>query len=157
MNKPPGWVGRKGLFFQKKQFLLFGLLFFALLFSLITFLFTWGGKEEMKSKLISPEVLSKIHQERAKAQKEHAEFIKTPAGKIWERHPYWDRPACQKIAEGQVFLGMNKEMAREAISSPVEVKIEKHGDTLYEEWTVGGKDKMILKFEGNVLISIQQR
>ena len=101
--------------------------------------------------------LSKIDQERAKAQKDHEEFRKTPAGKIWERHPYWDRLTCQKIAAGQVWPQMSKEMAGVAVGPPEKVRTEKRGATLYEEWTVGAKEKMVLRFEDNTLISVERR
>ena len=114
-----------------------------------------GG--EPGTNLIPASVLSNLDQERAKAQKDHEEFSKTPGGKIWERHPYWDRLTCQKIAAGQVWPEMSKEMARVAVGPPKEVKTEKHGETLYEEWTVEGKEKMVLRFEGNVLIAVERR
>ena len=123
-----------------------------LLFLLITRL---GG--DPKTDLIPASVLSKIDQERAKAQRDHEEFGKTPAGKIWERHPYWDRLTCQKIAAGQVWPEMSKEMAGVAVGPPEKVRTEKRGETLYEEWTVEGKEKMVLRFEDNALISVERR
>ncbi len=38
-----------------------------------------------------------------------------------------------------------------------EVKTEKRGETLYEEWLVEGKEKMVLCFEGNTLIAVERR
>ena len=75
------------------------------------FFFSFGGKKEKKG-LIPPEALSKIRQEKADAEKEFAEFSETPAGKLWQKHPYWDPAACRKIAEGLVFPGMSKEQAK---------------------------------------------
>ena len=141
------WKNRSPIFLFLGLFLLGTLLFL---------LISPPGKDR-KTNLIPASVLSKLDQDRAKAQKDHEEFTKTPAGKIWERHPYWDRLTCQKIAAGQVWPEMSKEMAGVAIRHPKKVRTEKRGETLYEEWTVEGKEKMVLRFENNVLISVERR
>ena len=79
---------------------MFWVVLFALLVS-VAILFYFRPTRTAQEKSIPVEALSKIHQEKAKAQKEFAEFIRTPAGKIWEKHPYWDPAICQKIAEAQ--------------------------------------------------------
>ena len=127
-----------------------------LLGTLLFLLISPPGKDP-KTNLIPASALSKIDQERAQAQRDHEEFTKTPAGKIWEKHPYWDRLTCQKIAAGQVWPEMSKEMAGVAVGPPGKVRTEKRGETLYEEWTVQGKEKMVLRFEDNVLISMERR
>ena len=96
------------------------------------------------------DALSRIHQERSRAQKDFAEFVKTPAGKIWQKYPYWDPSLCQKIAEGQVVLGMSKGQVGEAIGDATKVKKKRIGENI-EEWVVEGKEKMVLRFEDNSL------
>ena len=84
----------------------------AALIASVAILFIFRPTRTTQEKSIPIEALSKIHQEKAKAQKEFAEFIQTPAGKIWERHPYWDPAICEKIANGQVEPGMSKEQIK---------------------------------------------
>ncbi len=123
----------------------------------VALLFIFRPTRTQQEKSIPFEALSKIRQEKAKAQKDFAEFIRTPAGKIWEKHPYWDPATCQKIAEGNVEPGMSKEQVKAALGEPRTVKSEKQGEILHEEWTVEGKEKIILQFEDNTLKEIQKR
>ena len=120
--------------------------------------FSSAGKKETKQTLIPPEALSKIRQEKAAAEKEFAEFSETPAGKLWQKHPYWDPAACRKIAEGLVFPGMSKEQAAEAVAKVEEV-VKPKGDKRLEIWMAEGKrkEKWILKFEGATLLSVENR
>jgi len=123
----------------------------AALIASVAILFIFRPIRTTQEKSIPIEALSKIHQEKAKAQKEFAEFIQTPAGKIWERHPYWDPAICEKIANGQVEPGMSKEQVKAAFGEAREVKSERRGEVLHEEWTMAGKEKWVLRFEENVL------
>ena len=123
----------------------------------VAILFYFRPSRTAQEKSIPVEALSKIHQEKAKAQKEFAEFIRTPAGKIWEKHPYWDPAICQKIADGQVEPGMSKEQVKAALGEAKEVKSERRGETLHEQWTVEGKEKLVLRFEENTLKAVEKR
>jgi hypothetical protein len=93
-----------------------------------------------------------------KARQDHAEFLKTPAGQVWQKYPYWTPDICQKIVEGQVFPGMSKEQAREAVGRVMEVR-KKKGDPQAEEWTVESRnlEKMVLKFKGNALAEVERK
>ncbi len=142
--------------FWKKRSPILLFLGLSLLGILLYLLIPRPGREP-GANLIPASILSNLEQERAKAQKDHEEFRKTPGGKIWESHPYWDRLTCQKIAAGQVWPEMSKEMARIAVGPPKEVKTEKRGEILYEEWLVERKEKMVLRFEGNVLIAVERQ
>ncbi len=115
-------------------------------------------REGSEARRIPPEILSKIDQEKAKAQKDFAEFIQTPAGKLWQKYPYWDPALCQKISEGQVSPGMSKEQAREAVGRVVEIRKLK-GEKPLEEWVVEGKgkEKVVLKFDDNALVSVERK
>ena len=123
----------------------------------VAILFYFRPTRTAQEKSIPVEALSKIHQEKAKAQKEFAEFIRTPAGKIWEKHPYWDPAICQKIADGQVEPGMSREQVKAALGEAKEVKSERRGETLHEQWTVEGKGKFVLRFEENTLKAVEKR
>jgi len=123
----------------------------------LVLVFFMGGKSQKPGE-IPPEVLAKINQEKAKARQEHAEFTKTPAGQLWQKHPYWSPDTCQKIVEGQVFPGMSKEQAKEAVGRVIEVR-EKKGDKQPEAWMVESRnrEKMVLKFEGNALVEVERK
>ncbi len=140
---------------KKRSPLLWGLLIVAISVIGLVLAVYYTGKGQ-KPGPISPDILSKIEQEKAKAQTEFAEFIETPAGKLWQRHPYWDPADCQKIADGQIYPGMSKEQAREAAGRIIGSR--KKGENR-EEWEVEGKHqgKMTLTFDGNTLVSVDKK
>lgn len=102
---------------------------------------------------ISDEGWSLIQHEKIKAQKDFAEFIKSPAGKIWAKHPYWPPEICQKIAQGEIFQGMSKDQVKESLNkkSPAKIKIIVNNER--EEWIVEGEGKMVFHFLNGVLHS----
>lgn len=149
-------IGSKNLLLLGRKSPMFWVVVVALLAS-VAVLFIFRPARTLQEKSIPVEALSKIHQEKAKAQKEFSEFIRTPAGKIWEKHPYWDPAVCEKIANGQVEPGMSKEQVKAALGEAKAVKSEKRGEVLHEEWTVAGKEERVLKFEENTLKAIEKR
>jgi len=152
------WFGRrKGLHFWKNRSPIFWILLTFILVGLTSVLITLQFEKGKGSRVIPLDAQSRIEQEKAKAQKDFAEFIKTPAGKVWEKHPDWDLETCRKIAAGQVFAGMSKEQVREAVGSPERVRTNKDKEILYEEWIWEGREKIVLEFENNILKSIERR
>jgi hypothetical protein len=151
--------GRKRMFRLpgNRSALLWGSLAILLSAGLLSGLFFAGGKDQ-KPKQIPAEVLSKINQERADAQKAHADFIQTPAGKLWQKYPYWSREMCERVVEGQVSPGMSMDQAREAVDRVVEVR-KKKGEKDLTEWVAEARnrDRLILKFEGNALVAVERR
>ena len=156
MTKPDRRTGPRGWILGKIRSPVFWALLAIFLGILATVLIPRMADKGKPPQKIPAEALSKIHQEKARAQEEFAEFIKTPAGKLWQRYPYWDPDLCQKIAEGQVLPGMSKEQAKEAVGAPVEVR---RRNQFLEEWVVEGqgKERMILKFEDNVLKTVERK
>jgi len=136
--------------------LLWGSLAILLSAVLLLWLFFADGKSQ-KPRPIPAEVLSKIDQEKADAQKAHADFIQTPAGKLWQKYPYWSPEICQRIIDGQVSPGMSMDQAKEAVDRVVEVR-KKKGEKQPTEWVAEGrnKEKLILKFEGNALVEVKK-
>jgi len=124
---------------------------------LALFLFFPRGEKTTRLSPIPQEALSKIQKTREQAQKEHEDFMKTPAGKIWEKHPYWNRLTCRLIAEGRISPGMSKEQVREALGSPGKIRKKKGPQALYEEWEMTGAEKMVLKFEDNTLVAVDKK
>ena len=137
--------------------LLWGSLAVLLSAVLLLWLFFADGKSQ-KPRPIPAEVLSKIDQEKADAQKAHADFIQTPAGKLWQKYPYWSPEICQRIIDGQVSPGMSMDQAKEAVDRVVEVR-KKKGEKQPTEWVAEGryKEKLILKFEGNALVRVEKK
>lgn len=142
---------------RRRSPLFWGLMTIFLTVVVLALFFFFQGKGQ-KPGPIPPEVLSRIDQERAKSQKDFTEFIQTPGGKLWQKYPYWDPAICQKIADGQVFPGLSKEQAREAVGRVGEIRKTNGGKNL-EEWVVEGKNKerMILRFEGNALVGVEKK
>ena len=158
MIKAPWQGGGKDLIRGSKRSPLFwGLMVTLLTVIALILVFYFVGKEQKPGR-IPPEVLSKIEQEKTKAQKDFAEFVQTPAGQLWQKHPYWDPALCQKIAGGEVCPGMSKEQAREAVGRVVEIR-KSGSEKPLEEWVVEGKgkEKMILKFDDNTLLSVERK
>jgi hypothetical protein len=148
-------IGSKNLLLSGRKSPMLWVVLIALLAS-AAILFIFRPPRTTQEKSIPIEALSKIHQEKAKAQKEFSKFIRTPAGKIWEKHPYWDPAICEKIAAGRVEPGMSKEQVKAALGEPQEVKAERRGEVVHEEWKVTGKEKWVLRFEGNALKGIEK-
>ncbi len=115
----------------------------------------WMTKDQTPGS-IPADALSKIEAEKAKAQKDYQDFIHTPAGKIWEKHPYWDREVCARVAAGEVVPGMSKEQAAEALGHGGKVNRKKQSGA-EEEWLAESHGEIILRFEGNVLKTIQRK
>jgi len=158
MIKPFYQGGEKDLIRDRRGSALFwGLMVISLTFIALALVF-YSGEKGQKPGRIPTEILSKIDQEKAKAQNDFAEFIQTPAGKLWQKYPYWDRELCQKIAEGQVSPGMSKGQVREAVGRVVEIR-KPTGEGSLEEWVIEGKgqEKMILKFDDNALVSVERK
>lgn len=134
-----------------------GLIAIALSVMILAWFFYFRGNGQ-KPGGIPAEILSTIDQEKARAQRDFADFIQTPGGKLWQKYPYWDPAICQKIAEGQVFPGMSKEQTREAVARVVEIRKQK-GEKRWEEWVVENKRKemMILRFDENLLLSVEPK
>ncbi len=158
MTKLPGKIGKKvSALKDTRSPLLWASL--AVIFSVIICLLVfWGGGKNQKPGQIPAEVLSRIDQEKAQARQEFADFIQTPAGKLWQKHPYWSPEMCRKIVAGEIVAGMSKEHVKEAVAKVVEVRTKK-GEKLAEEWVVEGRnqERMLLKFEGNALADIERK
>lgn len=106
---------------------------------------------------ISAEGWSYIQQEKIKAQRDFAEFVKTPAGQIWVQRPYWPPEICQKIAQGEILLGMNKDQVRESLANKSQTKIKIKINNEREEWIVEGEDNLVFHFLNGVLQSWEQK
>ncbi len=119
--------------------------------------FVYWSTPDRGSGVIPAEALSKIEQEKAKAQKDYLEFMNTPAGKILQKHPYWNPEICKLIAEGQIVPGMSKDQVVEALGDPRRVKSKRDLGNLQEEWLAEGPGPLVLRFEDQVLKSVEKK
>jgi hypothetical protein len=129
----------------------------AVLLSLLLLLLLFFNEEKSrKPAQIPAEVLSKIDQEKADARKAHADFIQTPAGKLWQKYPYWSPDMCQRVVDGLLSPGMSMDQAREAVNRVAEVR-KKKGNL--SEWAAEGRngETLILRFDGNALMEIEKK
>ncbi len=83
--------------------------------------------------------------------------MKTPAGQIWVQRPYWPPEICQKIAQGEILLGMNKDQVRESLANKSQTKIKIKINNEREEWIVEGEDNLVFHFLNGVLQSWEQK
>ncbi len=157
MTEAPRQDGERGRASKGKSFPLWGLAALVLAVLVMVLVFSWGGKEGRQAP-IPAEALSRIEQEKEKARKGYADFIQTPAGKLWQKHPHWDPAACQRIAGGQVFTGMSREQAAEAVAKVEEI-IKPKGGRGVEIWRAEGRrqEKWTLRFEDNTLVAVEGR
>lgn len=149
-------------FFTAKRSFLPKLILITIIFVGVALIWSlFGNYPSGKSSPISTEGWSIIQREKIKAQKDFAEFIKTPAGKIWQRHPYWTPETCQKIAQGELFIGMDRDQAHESLTSSLprrnKITTSSQGDTFWEEWAIEGEAKLILQFRDNILLGWERK
>jgi len=139
---------------ESRSPLLWGFLAVLLSAALLLGLYFSGGRDR-KARQIPAEVLSKIERERAEAEKAHADFLRTPAGKLWQKHPYWSPEMCQRIIDGRVSPGMSMEQAREAVGRVAEVRPKKGS---LSEWVAETREgeRVVLKFDGNALVEVKK-
>ena len=98
------------------------------------------------------EVEKKVTEERAK--KDEAIFLKTPGGKLWQRHKDWDRDACETIAKRQIHVGMTADQVRAAWGKPEHNNTSTYSTGTHEQWVYssGSYDY----FENGVMTAVQQ-
>lgn len=66
------------------------------------------------------------------------------------------REMCRTVAEGQGVPGMSKAQVREALGGADPAKTWEDGKLIYEEWRVPGKERVILRFENNLLVAAEK-
>jgi hypothetical protein len=158
MTKLQGKIGKKVSALKDPRSPLLWVSLAVIFSAIICLLLFWDGGKRQKPGQIPAEVLSKIDQEKAQARQEFSDFIQTPAGKLWQKHPYWSPEMCRKIAAGEIVPGMGMDQVKEAVAKVVEVRTKK-GAKPAEEWAVESRsgEKMILKFDGNALVEIGKK
>ena len=95
----------------------------------------------------------KAAQENAKAAE--AAFLKTPAGKIWQKHQNWNRDVCETIAKKQIQIGMTAEQVRASWGRPSKVNSTITARGTHEQWVYDASDDYVY-FDDGIMTSVQQ-
>lgn len=88
------------------------------------------------------------------ADAKEAAFLKTAAGKIWQKHKEWGRETCETIAKRQTIVGMTAEQVRLAWGKPDHVNSTITGNHRSEQWVYGSNQYVY--FEDGIMTSLQQ-
>jgi hypothetical protein len=88
------------------------------------------------------------------ADAKEAAFLKTTAGKIWQKHKEWGRETCETIAKRQTIVGMTAEQVRLAWGKPDHVNSTITGNHRSEQWVYGSNQYVY--FEDGIMTSLQQ-
>jgi hypothetical protein len=86
------------------------------------------------------------------ARKAEEQYLKTPAGKLWQKHKDWNRDYCQAIVNRRVIIGMNSEQVRAAWGRPERINRTVFPSHTSEQWVYGDS---YLYFDDGVLASFQ--
>ena len=72
-----------------------------------------------------------------------------------EGHPDWERFDCERIAHGEVWVGMTQEMILASLGEPRSVEQPRSDDPTFEDWTYRSAryGEEIMRFENGVLIA----
>jgi hypothetical protein len=105
------------------------------------------------AELAKSEADKKVVEEQAK--KDEAAFLKSPGGKLWQKHKDWDRDACITIAKRMVHIGMAAEQVRVSWGRPDHVNTTIFGTHTHEQWVWESK-RQYAYFEDGLMTSVQQ-
>lgn len=84
-----------------------------------------------------------------------AEWLRSAAGKLWQRHDTWARETCEAIAKHNVYVGMTAEQCRLAWRRPTSVNRTGHAGGVTEQWCYGEMCQNALYFDNGILRSWQ--
>ncbi len=112
--------------------------------------------DSFPEKTLSPAEIAAAKKEEEKAE---ATFLRTPAGKIWKKHPGWSREDCATIAAHKVNIGMTSEQVRAAWGRPQRVNADIFKDLSgiehrRDQWVMN--DSEYVYFTDGVMTTLQQ-
>lgn len=87
-----------------------------------------------------------------RARKAEDQYLKTPAGKLWQKHKDWHRQYCEAIVKHKVMTGMNPEQVRAAWGRPEHINRTVIPGRTTEQWVYGDT---YLYFDDGLLTSWQ--
>jgi hypothetical protein len=119
--------------------------------------------EPSKNVITSPQstpTVSQVHDaedQHKKAKQEEDKFLKTTAGKIWNKHRHWDKDICRTIADGSIRMGMTDEQVRLSWGKPYKINISSGSWGTHEQWVMhDSTNSDYLYFENGILTSLQR-
>ncbi len=80
-------------------------------------------EQEAKQKLVD----EKKAKDEADTKAKELAWEKSKAGQVCKKHPEWDRETCEKLADGQVWIGMNIDMLEYLRGKPTSGGISNYG------------------------------
>ena len=86
------------------------------------------------------------------AKKAEQKYLKTRAGRLWQKHKDWDRQYCDAIVKHKVMTGMNPKQVRTAWGRPETINRTVIPGHTTEQWVYGST---YLYFDDGVLTSWQ--
>jgi hypothetical protein len=89
-----------------------------------------------------------------RARQDEAAFLKTPGGKVWQKHRDWSQDICMTIAKREIHVGMTAEQVRASWGKPSEVNATIYSHSKHEQWVYGSNQYVY--FEDGVMTALQQ-
>jgi hypothetical protein len=87
---------------------------------------------------------------------EKAAFLKTKAGKLWNKHQgEWSPEDCRLILKGEIQVGMLTSEVRAAWGKPNHVNTSMYASGTREQWVYS--DTSYVYFEDGVMTSLHQQ
>ncbi len=75
----------------------------------------------------------------AQMDRDDQAFIRTKAGKLWAKHSYWSKADCEKLAQGQIWIGMDYEMLVLERGRPDSINPSNYGDGTRYQYCWSGR------------------
>jgi hypothetical protein len=81
-------------------------------------------------------------------------FVNSKAGKIWKKHPDWNRDVCETVAKGKIRIGMTSDQVRASWGKPGQINETLVADHKHEQWVYF--ESSYVYFDDGVMTSLQQ-
>jgi len=65
---------------------------------------------------------------------ENAAFMKTKAGRIYKKHPEWSREDCERLANNNIWIGMDIDMLKYKRGLPNSANPSNYGGVTQWQW-----------------------
>jgi hypothetical protein len=86
---------------------------------------------------------------------EEKAFLKTKAGRLWEKHGgEWSPDDCKAIVRGKIHIGMTTKQVLASWGTPDHVNTSRYSSGLHEQWVYN--DSNYVYFENGTMTSLQQ-
>lgn len=95
-----------------------------------------------------------IREQQEKLAAEEARWLKTQAGRIWQKHQDWPKDICEVIAQGKVQQGMTADQIRASWGKPDRIHRTVLGNHVSEQWVYDrGNQNQYIYLENGIMTS----